>query len=837
MRHAGSALALVALAAAGHALAARERVLKQIDLPHDYYYRELYLPQATSGPQSPAFAPDGETLVYSMAGSLWRQKIGATEAIELTHANGYDYQPDWSRDGRAIVFTRYRDDALELFALDPSSGTERQLTRSHAVNLEPRWSPDGKRLAYVSTEGTGHFNLFVADYDGTRLVNPRRLVGEHESQVPRYYYSRFDHAINPAWTPDGKRLLFVSNREIAYGTGDLYSVAVDAPDDLKPLWREETSWRARPDVAPDGKRVVYSSFQGRQWHQLWLTTTNGDPPLPLTFGEFDRGDPRWSPDGRRIAYTSNERGDISLWVLDGAGGARQQIEAKTRRYRNPTAALTITARDAAGKSSLPARISVVGKDDRAYAPATSWLHADDGFDRKRQRFENHYFHCAGTCTLDVPVGAVTVTVSHGFGYRVAEQQLVVPASGLRREVELVANPLPAEYGDSVSADLHVHMNYGGHYLATPDTLAAQARAEALDVVYNLIVNKEQRVPDIARFDPRPDARAGVLLVQAQEFHSSYWGHLGLLNLDHHLLLPDFTAYRASPVASAWPHNGAVADLAHAQHALVGYVHPFDNEIVPETEKTLSNALPADVAHGKVDYYEVVGFSDHLASAHVWHRLLNLGFRLPAGAGTDAMTNYASLRGPVGTNRVFLNLSGEPTQAAIATALKQGRTLATNGPLLGLSVEGKHAGDEIALAPGPHTLRYRASLRSIVPVDHLELLYNGVAAAQLPLAGARTDADVAGEIEVDRSGWLALRAWSDSAHRYVQDIYPYASTSAIYLAVGGDKPRSPQDAAYFVRWLERVSADLAARDDFNDARERADTLAYLAAARENFAALR
>ena len=59
---------------AGHAAAGREPVLKQIDLPHSYYWRELYLPQLTTGPSSASFMPDGETLVYSMSGSLWRQR-------------------------------------------------------------------------------------------------------------------------------------------------------------------------------------------------------------------------------------------------------------------------------------------------------------------------------------------------------------------------------------------------------------------------------------------------------------------------------------------------------------------------------------------------------------------------------------------------------------------------------------------------------------------------------------------------------------------------------------------------------------------------------------------
>src|SRR5450432_1937549 len=78
--------------------AERKPVLAQIRLPHDYYYREMYLPQLTTGPSALTFSPDGRELIYSMAGSLWRQTIGSNAAKELTHASGYDYQPNWSHD-------------------------------------------------------------------------------------------------------------------------------------------------------------------------------------------------------------------------------------------------------------------------------------------------------------------------------------------------------------------------------------------------------------------------------------------------------------------------------------------------------------------------------------------------------------------------------------------------------------------------------------------------------------------------------------------------------------------------------------------------------------------
>lgn len=88
--------------------------------------------------------------------------------------------------------------------------------------------------------------------------------------------------------------------------------------------------------------------------------------------------------------------------------------------------------------------------------------------------------------------------------------------------------------------------------------------------------------------------------------------------------------------------------------MVGYVHPFDTYPDPAKEK-LTDELPVDVALDKVDYIEVLGFSDHKSTARVWYRLLNCGFHLPTAAGTDAMANFASLRGPVGLNRVYVEV--------------------------------------------------------------------------------------------------------------------------------------------------------------------------------------
>jgi len=818
--------------------AGREPVLKQVDLPHSYYWRELYIPQLTTGPSSASFTPDGNTLIYSMGGSLWRQAIGSDEAVELTHARGaYDYQPDVAPDGRSVIFTRYGGDALELWRYDLNSGREQQLTTDGAVNVEPRLSPDGKRMAWVSTRGTGHFNLFIADIGTGGISNVRPLLGERQSRISRYYYSTYDHVLNPSWSPDGRRIFYVTNSEVAWGTGDIWSVAADKPNDRSKVLSEETSWSARPEPSPDGKQLLFASYHGRQWRQLWLTTPDGAAPLPLTFGEFDRGSARWSPDGNRIAYISNETGNNSIVVRDFIGGTETKIATTRRRYKFAQARLTLDIRDEQGRP-VPARVALLGSDGRAAAPISSWMHADDGFDRARQSSEIHYFHCASPCTIDAPAGDTSIWVQRGFGYS-PWRQTVKLAAGTDRTltVKMEPNDLPASFGTWRSADLHVHMNYGGAYRNNPERLAAQARAEDLDVVYNLIVNKEERVPDVSYFrsDPDPASGNGVLIMHAQEFHTSFWGHLGLLNLTDHLLTPDFSAYQHTALASPYPDNGMVADMAHRQGALVGYVHPFDTVPDPVNDKSLTNELPADVANGKVDYIEVVGFSDHKATANVWYRLLNLGFRLPTGAGTDAMANYASLRGPVGMNRVFLDTGGELSPDAIKAALKNGRTFASNGPLLGLLLDGKRPGDTVSrVAPGK--VAYRIALRSPVAVDHLELVQNGKVVKAFALTGDRRRLDAAGELPVDAGGWLLLRAWNDGADPQVLDIYPYATTSPIYLELPGGAPPAPRDAAYFVAWLDRVIGEAERRDDYRNAREREAILDYLRKARGRYLSL-
>ncbi len=814
--------------------AQREPVLKQIDVPHPYYFREMYLPQLTTGPSAVAWAADSRSVVYSRAGSLWRQKIDSVVAEQLTAGSGYDYQPDCSSDGHWVVYASYAKDAVELWALNLETKSTRQLTTGGAVNLEPRFSPDGKRIAFVSTSFKGRFHIFVGQFSDGDLKDVQRMTGENRSTLRRYYYSQFDHEISPAWSPDGKEILFVSNRGHIYGTGGFWRMKADPGAVAREIHYEETAWKARPDFSPDGNRIVYASYLGQQWHQLWVLPSQGGDPFPLSYGDFDNVAPRWSRDGKRIAFISNRSGNTSLWTQEVPGGAQTQVVPKEKHYLKPVGQLSLAVLDQAGHPT-PARIFVVGEDGRAYAPDDALMNADDNFVRSERPFEAHYFHTPGNAELTLPTGRAAVEVMKGFEYRF-ERQTVTISSGQKSSVTVHPQPisLPKEaHSQWVSGDVHVHMNYGGAYRNTPKHLVTQAAAENLQIVEDLIVNKEQRIPDIAYFSTRPDpaSTASNLLMHGQEFHTSYWGHLGLLNLTQNFLLPGYAAYPNTAAASLFPANAMVADMAHERHALVGYVHPYDSVPDPAKDTSVTHELPVDLALGKVDYIEVLGFAEHKSTASVWYRLLNCGFRLPTAAGTDAMANFASLRGPVGLNRVYVKVPPGPLNIGVwLDSLKHGRTFATNGPLLGFSLGGKQLGDELSLPAGENEVKFTAWVRSIVPIDHLQVICNGEVVRDLKLNSDRKKADVEDTIPVSRSGWCLLRAWSEKAEHPVLDMYPYATTSPIYIRVAGSHPKPVEDAAYFIAWIDRMIDAAKSNQDWNTEAEKKAVLDMLTSAR-------
>ena len=119
-----------------------------------------------------------------------------------------------------------------------------------------------------------------------------------------------------------------------------------------------------------------------------------------------------------------------------------------------------------------------------------------------------------------------------------------------------------------------------------------------------------------------------------------------------------------------------------------------------------------------------------------------------------MANFASLRGPVGLNRVYVKVPNGPLDVEPWLAnLKQGRTFATNGPLLGFSLGQRQIGDDLRLQAGTHEVKFTAWLRSIVPVDRVQVVCNGGAKTIFPGDAVISPGDVQGVV-TDSQGHLA-----------------------------------------------------------------------------------
>ncbi|MHB8503637.1 MAG: CehA/McbA family metallohydrolase domain-containing protein, partial [Candidatus Acidiferrales bacterium] len=172
----------------------------------------------------------------------------------------------------------------------------------------------------------------------------------------------------------------------------------------------------------------------------------------------------------------------------------------------------------------------------------------------------------------------------------------------------------------------------------------------------------------------------------------------------------------------------------------------------------------------------------------------------------------------------------PTVDSWKEALKQGRTFATNGPLIEFTLGGQRVGDELKFGSAQEAVPFTAKLRSIVPVDHFEVVCNGRVAQALKLAGTHDSAEVTGTVPLKESGWCVLRASSDNAEYPVLDKYAYATTSPIYVTIGGKAPRSPEDAKYFVAWIDRTIDVTSHYPDWNLPGEKEHVLKRLAEAK-------
>jgi TolB protein len=791
------------------------------------YMHNYYLPPAPSSyPWWPAWSPDGKSLAISLLGSIWRVDPGTGHAVELTYNRRYHSSPNWSPDAKWIIYTADEDNRrIQLEILNVATGETHELTDDQQLYLDPIFSPDGKRIAYVSTEPDGHFNLYVRPFrDGAWDGPAVTLTESHRYHNDRLYVGLWDINIEPAWTRDGKELVFLSNRDVPLGSGDLWRMPAmkDGFAHARRILNEQTLYRTRPDISRDGKRLIYSSTSGAadQFDHLYVLPAGGGTPYKMSFGDYDDFHPRWSPDGEQIALISNEGGLPRLVVMEAYGGKKTRVAIVPAKWKRPIAQVRIQVVDESSRP-VPARVQASASDGKFYPPLDAYA--------RMGVYGQHFFHTAGESTIWAPPGRLQVTAVRGLEHWPDRTEIDV-REGQANKVRLVVKRL-LDLGTAGwrSGSTHVHMNYGGNLRNTLDNLIFMSRAEDQNIVNELVANKDNRILDWMYFEPGGGAHSAskpdMIVLVGEEYRPPFYGHTFLLGLRDHLLSPFTTGYEGTAIESLYPSNTDVLRKAKAQGAVTGYVHPWAEDTDPIDFKLgVGKGFPVDLALGTVDAYEWSNASR--GQLTVWHHALNNDFHPTPTGGEDSISNL-HISKPVGSFRTYAWVGGEFSASGWLTALRTGATFFTSGPLLRFEIDEKRPGEAIHLPASGGNVKIRASVWSVAPLSRVLIYAGGKPFREIPVkAGAWSNggrgteacAEFDGEIPVSHSGWYSL--YAEGPHSDLLDVrFPQAGTNAIRVYVGEEKIRNRESAEYFVRWIEKLKGMADAWPGWRSEQER------------------
>lgn len=470
--------------------------------------------------------------------------------------------------------------------------------------------------------------------------------------------------------------------------------------------------------------------------------------------------------------------------------------------------LQVSVLDELGQPT-PARVYLTGADSWAYAPVGTLQRLVLG-DYAQPFSGDSYFHTSGNFATELPAGQATIEVVKGMEYLPVRTAIEVRPGGRQTlEIQLKRTANLAAKG-WYSGDVHVHANLFAEKRISLRDVMLVAKAEDLNVVNILPCNDPRTtvITDLQYFTGRPDAvsERNYILYVNEEMRNDLYGHVGFLNLKT-FVEPAYFGFPHSPFPYDSPGNYPQAAQAKAQGGVVTYVHPG-----------LPSEFPVDIALGVADTIDAMCQTDEEVGTRLWYRLLNCGFRCPMSAGTDSFLNIPCHLIP-GAGRLYVHVGKELTYEGWIDAYKQGRSFATNGPLLQFSVSGHEAGDEIRADRGPVTLEVIGTAESIVPMDAIEIIVNGRVVRRIAAGVNKLSVQVKEQVEVAESAWVALRVRGPGHRLAPNDREVYAHTSPVYVTVGGQPVASKEDALFFIDQIDILIAKMDQRGVFANVGQR------------------
>ncbi len=752
----------------------------------------------------PRLSPDGEQLAFSYQGAIWRMPRAGGEMTRLTRGTGFDVEPAWSEGGKQIAFLSGPGFGSGVLAvMDAESGERVKLPRDVAAFDKLHFDKAGRRVLGLFQPQSEKLRLAWFDLKSGELSNalsPEAWPG-HSPGTPGLARQRFALSHDESW------LAVVSTAdEPGEQTGnrgpqtELWRVplAGGKPEQIVhwPARIHDVCWRA------DDKSLIVATDRGGVHHDLWeVPLEDADAKAhKLTFGQADESSPSVSDDGKWLLYSDNRLGPTTLVLRDLTSGQEQLVAPNKRNFGTAAGTLQLNVVEADGTPTT-ARVVLKHQDGKFHAPPCALYRVLGG---------DMHFYVDEHERVELPVGEYTIVAARGPEHRAARQTFSIAAgqpTRLTLKIERWTNQRAEGW---VSGENHIHANYGyGQWYNSPATMRLQCAGEDLTVANFMVANSDgDGVFDREFFLGRPDPLSTdqTILYWNEEFRSTIWGHMTLLNLKR-LVVPIFTGFDRTTHHHDGLTNADIADHTHEQDGLVNYTHPAHSLQDPYGGPYTAKEMPIDVALGKVDSIDVMG-SNHVANLPVWYRLLNCGLKVPASAGTDVFLNRISSRLP-GSDRVYVHCGEKFSYQEWIAGLRAGRTFVTNGPMLRFTIDGQEAGATIKLDK-PGKVRLAGHVAAQYPLEKLEAVVNGqVVAAAVPSADANR-ISVDQELPIERSGWIAIRAKGQRGPAQTA-AEAFAHTSAVYVEVAGRPVRSPEDAEFFIRWINRLYEDVRQRN--------------------------
>ena len=250
----------------------------------------------------------------------------------LTENRRNDLFPSWAPDGNSIVFFSNRDghvrehipntSTYEIYVMDANGGNPQNITNNRNDDRDPAWSPDGQRIAFISDRDNFRdddlvitYEIYVMNADGT---NPQNITNDRNDDR------------GPAWSPDGKHIAFESTRNGHFKsefiiTSEIYVIDADGGNEQRLTENRKNEWG--PVWSPDGKRIVFASDRKGDIVNLeiYVMDADGDDPQRITENRIHDTFPSWSPDGKRIAFVSDRDGNWEIYVMDADGNNQRNL--------------------------------------------------------------------------------------------------------------------------------------------------------------------------------------------------------------------------------------------------------------------------------------------------------------------------------------------------------------------------------------------------------------------------------------------------------------------------------------------------------------------------------